>query len=173
MDAYLGEVRLFAGAVAPKGWSFCDGSQLPIALSGELFSVIQTTYGGDGDMYFDLPDLRGRVPISQGELPGYAGFAYSPGDKGGVEKVTLTPDQIPNHTHALVATTRKGNVTSPDGNLIATPPDSFKMFRQAAGTTPFNPGAVATFGQGLPHNNMQPFVAINYIICTEGVYPSQ
>ena len=173
MEPYIGEVRLFAGTFAPKGWAFCDGSQLSVALSDALFSLIGTTYGGDGSEYFNLPDLRGRVPIHQGTLSGFAGFSYSPGDSGGAEKLPLTADQIPAHTHALTVTTVPGTAATPALNLIATPPDSFKMFRETSGSTAFNAGAVSTFGMGTAHNNMQPFVAINYIIAVDGLWPPQ
>jgi microcystin-dependent protein len=168
MEPYLGDVRLFAGIYAPEGWAFCDGSLQQIALNDALYTLLGTTYGGDGVSTFGLPDLRGRVPVHPGTL---TPFSYQPGESGGLETVTLGVAQVPMHTHALAATTNPGTSVSPAGNLIATPPDNCKLFRETTGTVPFNPAEINPAGASMPHTNMQPFLALNYIIALAGVYP--
>src|SRR6184192_840441 len=115
---YVGEIRMFAGNFAPAGWMFCDGTSLPISENETLFQLIGTTYGGDGQTTFALPDLRGRVPVHQGTDPNTSSN-YVIGEAGGVETVTLTTQQIPAHTHALTATTAAGTQPNPGGNLLA------------------------------------------------------
>ena len=115
---YVGEIRMFAGNFAPAGWMFCDGTQLPISQNETLFQLIGTTYGGDGQSTFNLPDLRGRVPVHQGTDPG-TGTNFTMGELAGVESVTLTTQQMPQHTHALMATTATGTQVNPGGNLLS------------------------------------------------------
>src|ERR1041385_4367772 len=115
---YVGEIRIFAGTCAPAGWMFCDGATLAISENETLFQLIGTTYGGDGQETFNLPDLRGRVPIHQGTDPN-SGSNYIIGETGGVESVTLTTQQIPAHTHSLTATTTPGTQLNPGGNILA------------------------------------------------------
>jgi microcystin-dependent protein len=165
-NPYVGEIRMFAGTFAPLGWNFCDGSLQSIANYFPLFTVIGTTYGGDGQETFALPDLRGRVPIHQG-----SGFTI--GQMAGVETVTLNTNQIPLHTHGPIAhATESGNVTSPANNFWSA--SSLNQFSSAAGapSTALHSGAVSIAGGSQPHDNMMPVQAINFIIAMDGVFPS-
>ena len=168
---YVGEIRMFAGNFAPAGWMFCDGTQLPISENETLFQLIGTIYGGDGQETFNVPDLRGRVPIHQGTSSG-TGSSYTVGQSGGVETVALTTQQMPQHSHALVATSAIGNQVNPGGSLLA----------NSQGVLPYieeNPNinlhaqAVAPSGGSQPHDNMQPYLGINFIISLFGIFPSQ
>ena len=166
---FVGEIRLFAGNFPPNGWQFCDGSLLAIAQNEVLFNPIGTTYGGDGVSTYALPDLRGRVPVHQGSN---TQSNYVIGQAGGQETVTLTPAQLPQHTHALNATTMpavstKGPVDALGSSTI------MKMYGSAAPNLPMEPTAVAPTGGGQPHENMAPFTAVNYIISLFGIFPSQ
>ncbi|CAG7658612.1 phage tail protein [Paenibacillus allorhizosphaerae] len=169
MDPYVGEIRLIAGNYAPRGWALCNGQVLLIQQNSILFSVIGIAFGGNGTTTFALPDLRGRAPIHQGAGPGLTNREYA--SEGGNETVTLTEAQIPNHTHAI-NNQSTANTDSPIGAVWA------NLGRGAVGNfysqTPnvsMNPQAVSAAGGSQPHNNMQPFVAMNYIIALEGVYP--
>lgn len=162
---YVGEIRMFAGNFAPVGWAFCNGALLPISENETLFNLIGTTYGGDGQNTFALPDLRSRVPIHVGP-----GFAL--GQAAGAESVTLTVSQIPAHSHVAQGQTAAGTQTSPSGNVWANsslgefdlgdPPDST-----------MDPAAIGSAGGSQPHDNMIPFLVINFIISLFGVFPSQ
>jgi microcystin-dependent protein len=161
---FVGEVRMFAGNFAPAGWLFCDGQLLPISENETLFQLIGTTYGGDGESTFALPDLRGRVPVHQGN-----GFVLA--ETGGAEDVSLTVQQIPAHGHAAVGAAVTGDQTSANAALPAnsvtitpylnTPPDSA-----------FNAGAIGPTGGSQPHTNMQPFLCVDFIISLFGIFPS-
>lgn len=162
---YIGEIRMFAGNFAPAGWMFCDGQLLPIADYETLFNLVGTTYGGDGQSTFALPDLRGRVPVHQG-----GGFTLA--ETGGVESVTLTVPQTPTHSHALQAVAgARGNQTSPGGAL---PAQSFNVtpYINDAATGSFNAAAVGSAGGSQPHDNFQPYLCIDFIISLFGIYPS-
>ena len=165
---YVGEIRMFGGNFAPVGWRFCDGSVLPIAENDVLFQLIGTTYGGDGEETFALPDLRGRVPIHMGTG---AGTTYTIGETGGVETVTLTSNQIPVHNHALMASTDTANLSSP-ANAV-TGEAATKLYRIPSSTTVMAASTVANAGGSQPHENMQPYLVVNYIISLFGVFPSQ
>lgn len=167
MTYTLGEIRIFAGNFAPAGWAFCDGALLPIAENETLFNLIGTTYGGDGQATFALPDLRGRVPMHQGES---AGQTRTLGERGGVEQVTLTPPELPQHSHALLASTRAGTANRPESNVLAA--GKYRYVEDVV-TTGLSPSAVSPVGGGQPHDNMQPTMAINYIISLYGIYPAQ
>jgi len=166
---YVGEIRIFAGEFAPNGWMFCEGQQLPISENEVLFQLIGTTYGGDGQVTFQLPDLRGRVPLHQGTGPD--GMTYIIGEMGGLEQVTLTTSQIPIHSHALVVNTAKGESVDPSQRFLA---------RNAAGAVQYgpitestaNPSTLGATGGNQPHENRQPYLALNYIISLFGVFPS-
>jgi microcystin-dependent protein len=169
-NPYVGEIRMFAGNFAPAGWAFCDGSLLPISENETLFNLIGTTYGGDGQETFALPDLRGRVPIHWG-----TGGGISPvlAETGGAEQVLLTQQQMPQHTHALLAlggTT--GSQVSPAGNL---PAQSFNVtpFINDAPTGNFAADSIPPVGGTQPHSNFQPYLCVNFILSLFGVYPSQ
>lgn len=176
-DPFIGEIRLFAGSFAPDGWALCDGSLLSIAENSGLFSQIGTSYGGDGVNTFALPDLRGRVPVSQGQTPGMS--QYQLGQAGGVEQVTLDASQIPAHQHTLNATTAAGAVLAPGNTvMLATPvePGATPTLYVVPGTStvnpaPMAPASIGMTGGGQPHSNMMPTQAINYIIATDGIFP--
>jgi microcystin-dependent protein len=170
MAAYVGEIRLFAGNFEPNGWRFCNGRTLAIADNETLFQVIGTTYGGDGETTFNLPDLRGRAPIHVGT--GTDGIPYIIGSTGGVESVTLTNQQIPVHSHALLATSAAGSANSPAGRVTGAPP-TIDLYIEDTPSVNAAPVAVGPSGGSQPHENMQPFVCVNYIISLFGVFPSQ
>ena len=161
---YIGEIRMFAGNFAPQGWALCQGQILAISENDTLFSLIGTTYGGDGISTFALPDLRSRVPIHQGN-----GLVLA--QVGGEELVTLTVNQIPIHTHAPMANSDNGTATTPGGNVWAASAD---ISQYAVGTTGAMSGsAVSPAGGSQPHDNMLPYLAINFIISLFGLFPSQ
>ncbi|MEV5003649.1 phage tail protein [Nocardioides sp. LML1-1-1.1] len=162
---YVGEIRMFGGNFPPQGWEFCEGQLIAISEYETLFNLIGTTYGGDGESTFALPDLRGRVPIHQG-----GGFILA--ETGGVEEVTLTSAQIPVHSHPLRAVSGlPGNQVSPAGNL---PAISFNVvpYLNDATTGAFDPAAVTPAGGSQPHTNFQPYLCISFIISMYGIYPS-
>jgi microcystin-dependent protein len=166
---YIGEIRMFAGNFAPAGWLFCNGALLAISEYEPLFQLIGTTYGGDGQTTFALPDMRGRLPLHEG---GLAGNAYQLGELGGVEAVTLTAQQIPNHTHRLSASADAASSLNAAGNVLGTPLTATPLFAAPA-DTPLSSQAISSFGGSQPHTNMQPFLCVNFIISLFGIFPSQ
>src|SRR5438105_706655 len=162
---YVGEIRIFAVNFAPAGWMFCDGQLLPISENETLFNLIGTTYGGDGQSTFALPDLQSRVPIHQGN-----GFTLA--ETGGVETVTLTVSQIPAHTHALIGTTSIATATGPGGNILAQSTVA-KMYFADVTDTNMAATAIGTVGGSQPHDNLQPFLCLSFIISLFGIFPSQ
>ncbi len=171
MDPILGTIILFAGNFAPQGWALCNGQLLPISQNAALFSILGTTYGGDGVQTFGLPDLRGRVPISAGQA--VTGTVYALGETGGVENVTLLSSQMPQHNHLMNASTSAlGNGASPANSFLAEGGSATKIYATTAtsGVT-LNPQAVSLAGGSQPHENMQPYQVFNYIIATQGVFP--
>ncbi len=165
---YVGEVRMFAGNFAPAGWMFCEGQLLPISENETLFQLIGTTYGGDGQVTFALPDLRGRVPIHQGQGPGLQNYTLA--QTGGVESVTLTQNQVPIHTHAPVAS-NTGASDSPANNFWGNTTTG-KPFSPAPPTVQMNAGTITAMGGSQPHDNMIPFLCVSYIISLFGIFPS-
>jgi microcystin-dependent protein len=162
-DPYIGEIRMFGGNFAPVGWLFCQGQLLPISQYDALFNLIGTTYGGDGQNTFALPNLASRMPMHQG-----SGFVL--GQMGGVESVTLTRNQLPVHTHAPVAnTTAAAGGTSPNNQFWAGYAKT--MYSTSPPATPMAGGALSYSGGSQPHENMSPYQVINFIIATEGIYP--
>jgi microcystin-dependent protein len=163
---YVGEIRMFAGTFAPVGWLFCEGQLLPISENETLFQLIGTTYGGDGQSTFGLPDLQGRIPLHQG-----GGFTLA--DKGGVEEVTLTTQQIPVHTHAFMGTgnTATGNAPANNAFAGATGATIFPYGTDQPLTT-LHPSTIGSAGGSQPHTNFQPYICINYIISLFGIFPS-
>jgi microcystin-dependent protein len=159
---YVGEIRIFAGNFAPAGWMFCQGQLLPISEYETLFNLIGTTYGGDGQSTFAVPDLRGRLPIHSG-----SGFTLA--QMGGVETVTLTTSQISSHTHPVLATTNSNTAALPGGNLLASQPDIYDQNKP--GTTTMAP-AISSTGGSQPHDNFQPYLCMNFILSLYGVFPS-
>ena len=165
---YVGEIRLFGGNFAPRDWAFCDGRLLPISENDVLFQLIGTTYGGDGQTTFALPDLRGRVPIHWGQGPTLTNRVI--GETGGVESVTLTQQQIPVHTHGVpVSSTVAGSRSAVGGIPAALPSD----VAYAPGTPDEDRAWTTPAGGSQPHENLQPYLAVNYIISLFGVFPSQ
>lgn len=161
---YVGEIRMFGGNFAPVGWMFCEGQLLPISENETLFQLIGTTYGGDGESTFALPDLRGRIPIHYGN-----GFILA--ETGGAESITLTVNQIPSHSHTLQASTDTGNQANPSGQAIAAAP-SARLFRTATPSVQYRTSAVAQTGQSQPHSNMMPYLCVSFIISLFGIFPS-
>lgn len=165
---YVGEIRIFAGNFAPQGWMFCDGSVLPIAQNETLFNLIGTTYGGDGQNTFALPDLRGRVPIHVGTGAGLT--TRQIGERAGSESVTLTSAQMPAHAHTLSASTSAAVAgAGPSGVLAAS---AISFYGSGNPSTAMGP-AIAPSGGGQPHENMAPFQALSFIISLFGIFPSQ
>jgi microcystin-dependent protein len=169
-EPYVGEIRMFAGNFPPAGWMLCQGQTLAISENDVLFQLIGTTYGGDGQETFNLPDLQSRVPIHMGT--GADGINYQIGESGGVETVTLTTNQIPNHTHTMIATGNLGSANTPAGNILAQC-TGVKMFTSTNPTTPLNASTVLPVGGSQPHENIQPYLVINFIISLFGVFPTQ
>jgi microcystin-dependent protein len=175
---YVGEIRMFGGNFAPAGWMLCQGQLLAISQNATLFNLIGTTYGGDGVNTFALPDLRGRAPIHQGQSPGTS--SYTIGQNGGVETVTLTTNQLPSHTHSIVADSNNATTGDPTNAYYASssPTDAFTVPGSAANPAApmlktFNAAVLPSQGGSQPHDNMQPFLIVNYIISLFGVFPSQ
>jgi microcystin-dependent protein len=171
---YVGEVRMFAGTFAPAGWAMCAGQLMPISQNETLFNLIGTTYGGDGQSTFAVPDLQGRVPVHAGQGPGIS-QVYQIGETGGVESVTLNTQQIPNHNHALLATTDFGQQAQPQGAFLAQSTTG-TMYTDAGNGPPFvnlNANSLAAVGGNHPHENMLPFLVITFIISLFGIFPSQ
>jgi microcystin-dependent protein len=160
---YVGEIRMFAGNFAPAGWMFCDGALVAISELETLFNLIGTTYGGDGQSTFALPDLRGRSPIHQGN-----GFTLA--ENGGVETVTLSVNQIPAHSHAFLGTTSSAIDANPGGNVVAQA-GTFFPYLNVPPAVPMAP-AISPVGGSQPHNNFQPYLCINFIISLFGIFPS-
>jgi|SRR5580704_954419 microcystin-dependent protein len=172
---YLGAVKLFSFGFAPKGYALCAGQIMSIQQNAALFSLLGTTFGGNGIQTFALPDLQGRVPIGQGTGVGLSNYVM--GQKGGVENVTLLQSTVPSHTHVFQASTTGGNSNNPSGNVLATLTDTGDVFYApfAGGFTAalMPPATVSTVGQTQPHTNIQPTAAINYSICLSGIFPSR
>ena len=168
-EPFVGEIRNFAGNFRPAGWAFCEGAPMPISENEVLFQLIGTTYGGDGEETFNLPDLRGKIPVHQGTG---GGMTYTLGESGGVQQVTLTVQQIPTHTHALIGSKDAGNQSTPV-NFILAASNTISMYKAAAVTGALNAASGASpVGGSQPHENMQPYLCINFIISLFGVYPS-
>lgn len=161
---YVGEIRMFGGNFAPAGWMFCEGQLLPISENETLFQLIGTTYGGDGQSTFALPDLRGRLPVHQGN-----GFTLA--QSGGAEEVTLTVNQIAAHSHPLLASAGPGNANAPGGNVTGESA-AVKIYISEAPTANMNPQAVGPVGGSQPHTNFQPYLCISFIISLFGIFPS-
>jgi microcystin-dependent protein len=162
---YVGEIRIFAGNFAPAGWMFCQGQLLPISENETLFGLIGTTYGGDGQSTFALPDLRGRIPIHQGN-----GFILA--QTGGAEEITLTAQQIPAHSHPLLASSATAASRDPVPNA-APAVAAGDAYVGTPDLVPLSPQAVTTAGGSQPHTNLQPYLCVSFIISLFGIFPSQ
>jgi|SRR5271157_1604119 len=161
---YVGEIRMFAGNFEPAGWMFCEGQLLPISEYETLFNLIGTTYGGDGQSTFALPDLRGRLPIHQGN-------GYTLAESGGVETVTLTASEIPGHSHVPQAYASNGSQADPGGNVWAQ--SGLNQFSSASPTLTMSAAAIGSTGGSQPHDNFVPYLAVDFIISLFGIFPSQ
>jgi microcystin-dependent protein len=164
---YVGEIRMFAGNFAPAGWMFCDGQSLPISENETLFQLIGTTYGGDGESSFALPNFQSRIPVHMGTL-NLTTFQLA--EMAGVESVTLTTQQIPSHTHPFIVSGDSGSTSNAGGAMPATGVTIYRPDQPA--NIPLNAGAITPQGGSQPHENMQPFLCINYIISLFGLFPS-
>ncbi len=179
MEGYIGEIRLFAGNFAPRSWAFCAGQLLSVSANSALFSILGCTYGGDCRTTFALPDLRGRVPIGPGAGPGLPD--YREGQKTGSTTVTLTVLNIPPHNHSMNSSNAVGTLNSPQnafpaaGTLAGNPPNQVPVNTQymATSNTTMNALACGNAGGNQSHTNMQPVLALNYVICMFGIYPSR
>jgi microcystin-dependent protein len=168
-NPFVGEIRMFAGNFAPAGWRLCDGAPLAISQYDVLFNLIGTTYGGDGQETFNLPNLQSRFPMHAGT---HNGTTFIIGEAAGVESVTLTTNQIPVHTHPMVASTDPGTQASPAGGIpAALSPVSLYKPSAAAPTNTMNAQAVTVTGGSQPHDNMHPFLCVNFIISMFGIFP--
>jgi len=170
-EPYVGEIRMFGGSFPPNGWAFCDGQLLPISENEMLFNLIGTTYGGDGQETFALPNLQGRVPVHAGQGPGL-GQSYQLGEMAGVEAVTLTTQTVPSHNHAFIASTDAADSANVAGNVAGTTPQ-LQWLYAAQANAPFNAQSITPVGGSQPHDNMMPFLAVSFIISLFGVFPSQ
>jgi microcystin-dependent protein len=175
-EPFLGEIRTFAGSYAPAGWAFCNGQLLSIAQNTALYSILGTMYGGNGTTQFALPNLMGRAPLHKGEGPGLT--PRTVGDTVGEESATLTIDNLPMHTHQVVASTGSGSTGKPEGNVFAESPAPGPhrppvSLYSASPTTTMNGQALSSTGGDQPHNNMQPYLGLNFIIALQGIFPSR
>lgn len=171
MEQFIGEIRMFGGNFAPKDWAFCDGQLLAISQNAALFSILGTTYGGNGQVTFGLPDLRGRVPMHAGSGPGLT--PRNLGETAGTESVTLLSTQMPAHTHTVGCHT-SADTGEPQGAIPATEVSGAAAVysgQPADGT--MNPAMIAPAGGNQPHANVQPFQCVNFIIALEGIFPSR
>lgn len=162
---YVGEIRMVGFNFAPAGWASCDGQLLPISENETLFNLIGTTYGGDGQSTFALPNLQSRVPIHQGN-----GFILA--ETGGAEEITLTVQQIPSHMHSLLATSDNGQESNPQGRVLGRTTSS-NIYQRSAANLSMSPAAISAVGGSQPHNNIQPYTCIQFIISLFGIFPSQ
>jgi microcystin-dependent protein len=174
-DAYLGEIRMFGGTFAPSGWALCNGQLLPISQNNALFSILGTSFGGDGVSTFGLPNLQSRVPVHQGQGQGLS--PYTVGQTGGSEQVTLLANQMPVHTHIVNASNTNASATTAGGNLPATvdPPrgqEAPKIYGSPAATT-MAANMIGSAGGSQPHTNIQPYQCVTFIIALQGIYPSR
>jgi microcystin-dependent protein len=170
-NPYLGEIRPVPFNFAPVGWALCNGQILPISQNTALFSLLGTTFGGDGSATFALPDLRGRVVVHQGQGPGLS--SYQMGQSGGVETVTLTANQIPTHGHSLTGSGSTATTPTPGPSVVPAAVPSAELLYATGAATTLKPDSVGNAGGSQPHDNHQPFLTINYIVALAGIFPSR
>lgn len=170
-DPFVAEIRMFPGNFAPKGWAFCNGQIMPISQNTALFYLLGTTYGGNGQTNFALPDLQGRVPMHPGTGAGLTPRVL--GEIGGSETVTLLSSEMPSHTHDLVrpGLSSPASATSPQNAYPATAAEN--QYSSAGTTVNMSPSALSPAGESFPHNNLQPFLVVNFIIALQGIFPAR
>jgi microcystin-dependent protein len=164
-EPYIAEIKMFGGNFAPLGYAMCDGQILAISQNDVLFALIGTTYGGDGQTTFALPDMRGRLPVHWGQGPGLS--FRDLGEMAGTETVTLTTNQIPNHSHPLLANAGAANSPTPVNSI----PANDDIYVEDVATTQFANTSIANAGGSQPHSNMMPYLCVNFIIAMEGIFP--
>ncbi len=169
-EPFVGEIRMFAGNFAPRGWAFCDGQLLAVSQNDALFSLLGTIYGGDGRTTFGLPDVRGRVPLHQGTGPGLSSRRL--GSKGGSESVTLTTNQLASHSHDFMANTAMATGENPEGRVVAQGA-GVNFYRDESQSTSMAPDMIAHTGGSLSHINLMPTLCIHFIIALFGIFPSR
>ena len=169
-EPFVGEIRMFAGNFAPRGWAFCDGQLLTVSQNDALFSLLGTIYGGDGRTTFGLPDMRGRIPVHAGHGPGLSERRL--GAKAGAEKVTLTVNQLPSHTHTPRFDAAAGSESDPAGKVPGASPN-VRRFRPAAANAGMAADAVSTVGDSRSHTNLMPYLCVHFIVALFGIYPSR
>jgi microcystin-dependent protein len=170
MDPFVAEIRIFGFNFAPKGWAFCNGQLLPLSQNTALFSLLGTTYGGDGKSTFALPDLQGNAPMHPGQGPGLS--LHDLGETGGSESVTLLESEMPSHNHTMRATLDDANLAIPQSTRsLAKASANLYNTSNAGGTSPLALQALPAAGGSLPHNNMQPYLTMNFCIALQGVFP--
>jgi microcystin-dependent protein len=171
-EPFIAEIRIFAGNFAPRNWAFCNGQLLPIAQNTALFSLIGTTYGGDGRTTTALPNMQGRAPMHPGSGPGLTSRRL--GERGGTETVTLTESQMPQHTHSLMAANVPASANAPSNTTaLARSAAGSAYYQGGTADATLDTGALLATGGGQQHNNLQPFLTINFIIALQGLYPSR
>jgi microcystin-dependent protein len=166
---FVGEIRMFGGSFAPAGWAMCNGQTLAISQNETLFNLIGTTYGGDGQSTFDLPNLSGRVPLHSGTN---AGVTFQIGEAAGVEQVTLTTQQIPQHNHAFICSTAQATDAAAGQNVIPGSSIQVKIYTPSPAAANMNAGSLQPQGGSQPHENMMPFLVVTFIISLFGIFPS-
>jgi microcystin-dependent protein len=169
-EPFVGEIRMFGFNFPPQGWALCDGQLLSISQNAALFSLLGTTYGGDGESTFALPDLRSRVPVSQGQGDGLS--SYAEGQAGGTETVTLAAAQMPAHTHAVSASSSPAASERPAGRVLARSPDH-SYIPEPDTDTVMNAKMIGAAGNSQPHDNIQPYLVLNFCIALQGVFPAR
>ena len=167
---FLGNIMLFAGNFAPRGWVFCNGQLLSIANDSALYALLGTTYGGDGQVTFAVPDLRSRVPIHQGQGPGLSNYVM--GQQSGTETVTLLNTQIPIHTHAVAVSSSAASTGTP-GSSVTLGVAAAEIYIADTADGVMNPQSIGIAGGSQPHDNIQPYLALNYVIAIDGIFPSR
>ena len=169
-EPFVGEIRMFAGNFAPRGWAFCDGQLLAVSQNDALFSLLGTIYGGDGRTTFGLPDLRGRIPIHAGTGPGLSPRRL--GAKGGAEKVTLTVNQLPSHSHPMRASADPASGPNPQGDVLAETTTD-RVYSDNAADAAMASSSISAVGGSRSHTNLMPYLCVHFIIALVGIYPSR
>jgi microcystin-dependent protein len=169
MDPFVAEIRIFAGNFAPKGWALCDGQLMPISQNTALFSLLGTTYGGNGVSTFALPNLNGRAVLHPGQGPGLSDYVL--GESSGAENVSLLQSEMPSHAHTLLGQNADGGFNNPTNHTLGGSSGGLPQYALTPPNVDMHPDSLLDAGLGQPHNNMQPYLTLNFIIALQGVYP--